>query len=84
MKNIVSLKYFVNDCKIKLCFDLLEMFIGLLSVCTNFGKPLAINSKVLIKHVSLKYQPCQTRPAIANINSNKTLFYSFTVSVKKW
>ena len=84
MKNIVSLKYFVNDCKKKSCFDLLEKSIGLWSACTNFGEPLAINSKVLIKHISLKYQPCQTRPAIANINSNKTLFYSFTVSVKKW
>ena len=84
MKNRVSLKYFVNNCKIKSCFDLLEMFIGLLSACTNFGEPLAINSKILIKHLSLKYQPCQTRPAIANISSNKTLFYSLTVSIEKW
>ena len=63
---------------------LLEKSIGLWSACTNFGEPLAINSKVLIKHIFLKYQPCQTRPTIANINSNKTLFYSLTVSVKKW
>ena len=84
MKNRVSLKYFVNDCKIKSCFNLLEMFIGLLSSCTNFGEPLAINSKILIKHLSLKYQPCQIRPTIANISSNKTLFYSLTVSIEKW
>ena len=61
------------------------MFIGLLSACTigSFGESLVSNLKRHVKCVSLNNQPCKARPKIVNINSNKTLFYPFTVSVNK-
>ena len=59
--------------------------IGLLSAYKigNFGKSLAFNSEGLIKRVSLIKQSFQTRPKVVNINSDKTFFYPFPVSVKK-
>ena len=44
---------------------------------TSFGELLVSNLKCL------KNQPCKARPTIVNINSDKTSFYSFTVSVNK-
>ena len=59
------------------------MFFGLLGTCTgNFDGSLASNSKEHIKCISLNNRPCQARPTLVNINSNKCLFYPFTVSVK--
>ena len=61
------------------------MFIGLLRVCTfaRFSRSLPHNYKKPIKCVSLKNHPCQTRKTLVNINSEGTLFYSFTVSVNE-
>ena len=61
------------------------IFFRLFSVCTirTFGELLFFNLKRPIKCVSLNNQPCETKPTIVNINSNKTLFYPFTVSVNK-
>ena len=44
---------------------------------------LAFNSEWPIKCVSLNNQPCQTRSTTVNIDSHKTLFYLFTISVNK-
>ena len=44
---------------------------------------LASNSKEPIKCVSLNNLPCQARPTFVNINSNETVFYSFTVTINK-
>ena len=51
---------------------------------SNFwGSNLAFNSRGSIKGISLNKQPCQSRPTIVNINSNKTTFYPFTVNFDK-
>ena len=49
------------------------MFIGLLSICTvvSFVRSLHSNYKEPIKCISLKNRPCQTRPTLADVNSNK-------------
>ena len=62
-----------------------KMFIGLLKVCTAviFDRLLVSNYEGRIKFVSLNSGLCQTRPALGNINSTKTLYYPFTVSVNK-
>ena len=36
-----------------------------------------------MKFLSISHQPCQYRPTIVDINSNKTLYYLFSVSVSK-
>ena len=61
------------------------MFIELLSICTivSFSVSLVSNSRGPIKCVSSNIQPCRARPTLVDINSNKTLFYSFNVSVNK-
>ena len=61
------------------------MFIGLLSTCTveSFDESLAFNSKGHIKCVSLNNRPCQSRPTLANINSNEPLYYQFTIIINK-
>ena len=63
-----------------------KMFIGLLRICAirSFGSSLASNYKTSIKRVPLHIQTCQTRPTLININSDKTLFYAFTVSANKF
>ena len=60
--------------------------IGLLSACTTvrFGQSLAANSGKNTKCVSRNNQRCKARPTLVDITSNKTLFYTFTVSVNKW
>ena len=66
--------------------DLLKKnFIGLLSICAigSFGDTLVSNSKRPIKCVFLSIYPCQARPTLVNINSDKTLFYPFTVTFNK-
>ena len=62
------------------------MSIGLWSIFTAgiFDRPLAFNFQGAIKRVSLNNQPCKARPTLADINSNETLFYPFTVSVNKY
>ena len=59
------------------------MFIGLLSSCIieSLGELLGSNLNRPIKCVSLNNQTCKGRPALVSINSDGTLFYSFTVSV---
>ena len=59
---------------------------GLLSALTKriFGKLLASSSKGHIKCVSLNIQLWQSMPTVVNINSNKTLYYPFNLSVNKW
>ena len=37
----------------------------------------------LVKCVPLNNRPCQARRPLVNINSNETLFYSFTVTINK-
>ena len=58
-----------------------KLFIGFLSVCTvaSFWKSINFNSEGPIKSVSLNNQQCQTIPTFADINSNETLFYPFTM-----
>ena len=64
---------------------ILKMLIGLASACTIgfFGNSVAFNSEEPMKCVSLNNQSSQTRLTIVNINSDKVLFYSFTVSVNR-
>ena len=61
------------------------MFTALLSACTitDYGEWLVSNSRETIQFVSLNNQLCKARPIIVNINSDKNLFYPFTVSVNK-
>ena len=59
-----------------------KLFIGLLSVYPigSFGASLASNYKEPIKCVSLNNKPCKARKTLIKINSDKALFYPFTVS----
>ena len=52
------------------------MFIGLLNACTveSFGGLLASNSKGPVRCISLNNRPCQSRPILADTNSNKNFF----------
>ena len=61
------------------------MFIGLLSACpiVIFGG-LVSNTNGPKKYVILNNRPCQTRATRVNINSTKTIYYPFTLSVHKW
>ena len=66
--------------------DLLEkMFIGLLSICTvvRFSSSLQSNYKEPMKCVTFNNRPCQAIPTLASMNSDKILFYPFTVSINK-
>ena len=47
----------------------------------TFHKLLASNFEGNLKYLSLNNRPCQARPTLLDISSNKTLFYPFTVSV---
>ena len=49
-------------------------------ILSNFGEPLNTDHK---KYVSLNNQPCQTKLAMTNINSNEPFYYSFTTSANK-
>ena len=62
-----------------------KMFNELLSACAtgSFGESLVPNLKRPIKCVQKKNHPCKARPTLVDINSYETLFYPFTVSVKK-
>ena len=62
------------------------MFIGSLSVSPmkSYGEILFSNSKGPIRYVSPNNHECQTRPTLANINSDETIFYQFTVSDNKY
>ena len=42
------------------------------------------NSKSPIKCVTLKSRPCQDRTTFVNVSFEETLFYLFTICVKKW
>ena len=55
-----------------------QVFIKLLIASTKIsvGKSLTSNFKGHMKCVSLNNQPCQARPTLVNINSNKTPFLS--------
>lgn len=57
-----------------------KMFIRLLSVFTvgSFGESLVPNLEGPITCVSLNNHPCQSKPTLANINSNEALLYPFT------
>ena len=52
------------------------------SAIGGFSKSLGFNSEGPTECVSLNNRPCQTRPTLVNIYSNKTLNYQLTVSVK--
>ena len=86
---IVILSILINiwwKTRYKIMFGfILKMFIGLASACTIgfFGNSVAFNSEEPMKCVSLNNQSSQTRLTIVNINSDKVLFYSFTVSVNR-
>ena len=60
------------------------MFIGLLSVCKiqSSGETVS-NLEELIRCAFLNNHLCQARVTPVNINTDETLFYPFTVSVKK-
>ena len=50
----------------------------------SFDESLISNSKGPIKYVSLSNHPCQAkRPTLINVNSDKTRFCPFTVSINK-
>ena len=72
------------DKKITLKFTR-KKIIRLLNVfaIVSFSGSLASNSEGNIKCVPLNNWPCQARPILADINSNETHFYPFTVSVNK-
>ena len=80
-------KYLIKKHDIKQCFDLSKkMFIGLLSSCIieSLGESLVSNLNRPIKCISLNNQTGKGRPALVSINSDGTLFYSFTVSVSTY
>ena len=62
-----------------------NLFIRLLFVYIigSFGESLPSILKGATKCVSLNNQPCQARPTLVDINTSKTLFHLFTVSVNK-
>ena len=62
------------------------MFIRFLSAFKtgSFDGSLAFSSKEHTKFVSLNNQPCQARSTLADINSSKAPFYSFTVIVNNF
>ena len=60
-----------------------KIFIGLLSVCTQVSFRGSITPKDPKKCLTLNSRPCQARPTLVNIDSDETLFYSFSVSVYK-
>ena len=63
---------------------ILKMSIGLsVYSIVSFSGSLASNSGKNIKCVPLISRSYQTRATIVEINSNKTLFYPFNVSVNK-
>ena len=57
------------------------IYIELLSVCAIGSLRESLLSN--LKCVSLNNQPCKAKPAIVNINSDRTLFYPFAVSAYK-
>ena len=63
-----------------------EISIGFLRIHTigNLSESLLSNSEESIKCVSLNNQPCQARPTLVNVNSNKSLYYPITASVNKY
>ena len=63
-----------------------EISIGFLRIHTigNLSESLLSNSEESIKCVSLNNQPCQARPTLVNVNSNKPLYYQITASVNKY
>ena len=63
-----------------------KISIGFLRIHTigNISESLLSNSEESIKCVSLNNQPCQARPTLVNVNSNKSLYYPITASVNKY
>ena len=63
-----------------------KISIGFLRIHTigNLSESLLSNSEESIKCVSLNNQPCQARPTLVNVNSNKPLYNPITASVKKY
>ena len=63
-----------------------KISIGFLRIHTigNLSESLLSNSEESIKCVSLNNQPCQARPTLVNVNSNKSLYYPITASVNKY
>ena len=65
------------------------MFIRSLSTCKigGFGESSTSNHgsnfEGRLKLISLNNVPCQTRPALIEVNSNETPFYPFTVGFNK-
>ena len=61
------------------------MFIEIIGVCAirNFSESLVSTSKGPIKCISLNNHPCNAIPTLFTINSDKTLFYPFTVRVNE-
>ena len=58
------------------------MFIGLLSIClvVCFISSLQSNYKEPIKCVTLNNRPFQAIPTLSSMNSNKILFYHFSIN----
>ena len=63
-----------------------KISIGFLRIHTigNLSESLLSNSEESIKCVSLNNQPCQARPTLVNVNSNKPLYYPITATVNKY
>ena len=76
-------RYIMEETWYKMFWSIKKMFIELLSVCTtiSFSGSLQSNYEEPIKCVSLTNQPSQAIPILVHINSSKTYFYPFTVSV---
>ena len=83
--NILDIHGFsMKETLYKIMFGLIKkMLIGLSVRIGSFGESLVSNWKGSIKCVSLNNHPYQARPTIIYINSDETLFYTFSVSGNK-
>ena len=64
-----------------------KMFLGLSIACTifsgRFWGSLPSKSERPITFICLNNRSCQARPTLADIKSNETFYYPFTISVNK-
>ena len=56
-------------------------FIGL-TILSNFTNAIPLNATTL-SCISMSNQECKVRPEIVNVNSNKRIFYPFSVKTSK-
>ena len=56
-------------------------FIGL-TILSNFTNTNSFNA-IPLSCISMNNQPCKARPEIINVNSNNSIFYSFSIETNK-